>query len=1273
MARSSMARRMILYVDGTNRRLLQNPNTKQDGSLQPFITGEKITVDVVPLREVENGTNPSWEPDDSYQSDTFKLGLGLVDEAPDEGNYKITYSGDTSAEIKYNATASQLGTALNDMSSVTSDGGVTVTGDYEQGYRIRWNTVGAKTDFDEAEVNLLPESNLSFSNERDGDTNVKEVVQLRLIQKQAGLTTTHTTIPTGSMSVENKVTGVKSTRKVIDLTCVGDTPAVQQKEEFTCVAVGGVAGVAEILAIDVVADSAGSLDGTYFKVFDENGSVAFWFDHDNDDASPPSGAQSADRAVRVTGVSNDDTVDEVSTALASAIDADDSFTAESVGDRVIITHVYVGAGTDHAGTSGFTGTVLTEGVDAVTTDNYDGDYFYLYALQSDGSEVQHVFYFSQTAGATNPPSAAKARDGDLTEITYDTDATAVEMASTIANAINSKSNITAVASGSEVHITQDVGGSVSDGNEGDSNLTGWTVTRDGSDSTLDGKHFIAYETDGEGGEASRAFWFNISGNAEPSGTALTADATTEITTVSSGSKAYEVAEQVATVMDSLSTFSASAHGNKVNVESSVGFDFTTATAETSGFTVTNVQNGGAGTDANQVVEIVSSDQAIGGIFTLSIDTGNGVVQSGGIPWNAAPVEIIEILENMSNIPAGSVFVEGGFGGDIRLSFRGALAANEVTVTVDYAAMVWVQGFRFTLDLATTSAYSLTYGQDSIECVLELEATQGSAYSVKLLHANATLKNGLLDPSALSPSTAVDHYTSSEVDALIIHHEKSLSSLTGGSASDLDAIQTTSITTERAVFFYDADNSEYVIYVLKAGTEAESSPDIIRPDDFAASTNEKYWKRVDFNDPDSSVLLTNGSRAGTGIQEFLGLNLTDSNTLTLSSGSAARSQGYHTIAAESGTSDNLTSLTGASEGDLLLLQAATGDTITIEHNSGADQFHLTAEANLAISGNDVVAFVYNGTLWCEIGNAAESGSGSGDVVYREDITGLVGGTSSDLDSLTTSSLSVGTLYQINAGGCMLTYELVNQNQNTTQSCAAVTSTNKFTDSSHKLIAGQRVEFSATGSLPSGISSSVLYFVRDVTENDFKVSTTLDGSVVTFTTTGSGLSYRVKDTPFYVEPSDFDSSSNQKHWKLVAPFRTHYFEVLGPSTDFDEGDYIMFRPLEWMSLKSVALDMNSLPSGSGSASPEWVLEVNDGNSGEVQASEHAVTPVVSQTNIQTIETSLNYAVGSDVSQSTIIPRGRQFQLKCDDAGDASGAAVTGQGAIVALSFLYSHIGE
>jgi hypothetical protein len=72
------------------------------------------------------------------------------------------------------------------------------------------------------------------------------------------------------------------------------------------------------------------------------------------------------------------------------------------------------------------------------------------------------------------------------------------------------------------------------------------------------------------------------------------------------------------------------------------------------------------------------------------------------------------------------------------------------------------------------------------------------------------------------------------------------------AHRLDAIPTVSLPVGLVVFFVLADAVQF--YVLAAGTDAESTPDVIRPDDFAAGTNEKVWKLA-------STLGSGGSSGG----------------------------------------------------------------------------------------------------------------------------------------------------------------------------------------------------------------------------------------------------------------------------------------------------------------------------------------------------------------------------------------------------------------------------
>lgn len=69
----------------------------------------------------------------------------------------------------------------------------------------------------------------------------------------------------------------------------------------------------------------------------------------------------------------------------------------------------------------------------------------------------------------------------------------------------------------------------------------------------------------------------------------------------------------------------------------------------------------------------------------------------------------------------------------------------------------------------------------------------------------------------------------------------ITALTGGGASALDGIATVGLTVPvlRTVWVSD----ELQDWLLLAGTTAEDGEGIVRPDDYATSTNEKIWTRV----------------------------------------------------------------------------------------------------------------------------------------------------------------------------------------------------------------------------------------------------------------------------------------------------------------------------------------------------------------------------------------------------------------------------------------------
>jgi len=81
---------------------------------------------------------------------------------------------------------------------------------------------------------------------------------------------------------------------------------------------------------------------------------------------------------------------------------------------------------------------------------------------------------------------------------------------------------------------------------------------------------------------------------------------------------------------------------------------------------------------------------------------------------------------------------------------------------------------------------------------------------------------------------------------ILFNRPDITGLTGGGATKLDGIPTTGLAVGTVLIIYDGVETR--IYRLTAGTDAESSPTIIRPDDFVNPTNAKVWKARISSDP-----------------------------------------------------------------------------------------------------------------------------------------------------------------------------------------------------------------------------------------------------------------------------------------------------------------------------------------------------------------------------------------------------------------------------------------
>lgn len=249
-------------------------------------------------------------------------------------------------------------------------------------------------------------------------------------------------------------------------------------------------------------------------------------------------------------------------------------------------------------------------------------------------------------------------------------------------------------------------------------------------------------------------------------------------------------------------------------------------------------------DLRYFVQTPGLDAKLEGLTFKSGDTEEIVIQYGRRDTSDGPSTIVSQPSWTSELlSAGNVQTIGikkeGYYSD------GDLLASATSPTEDATAKT----YTFSLDLNTTEIDDELQRGDSDnndvpsvagQFELTFKASAGAPYRSSVEDVAATIKHDILYGSEGTPTSASDPTDYPTFDD-VIRFYPSVNSQTGGTSSDFDSIAT--INTDVGVggaFFDDDDSGVLRVYELVSGTDAENAPDVIRPDDYAASTNEKVW-------------------------------------------------------------------------------------------------------------------------------------------------------------------------------------------------------------------------------------------------------------------------------------------------------------------------------------------------------------------------------------------------------------------------------------------------
>lgn len=168
------SRSLRLVVDTENGRLTPGFRSIISTITPRFTVGDQIPVEVY-LTKPGSAAGVGSQEVPFPPGCVLRVAVGEINKTPTAGSWSLSYDGDTTVDLAYNASASAVEDALNDLASITSAGGVTVSkvGD---AYSIAFDTTGDKDPITGSAGTLVPLSAVSVQTLQEGGASEKEVV-----------------------------------------------------------------------------------------------------------------------------------------------------------------------------------------------------------------------------------------------------------------------------------------------------------------------------------------------------------------------------------------------------------------------------------------------------------------------------------------------------------------------------------------------------------------------------------------------------------------------------------------------------------------------------------------------------------------------------------------------------------------------------------------------------------------------------------------------------------------------------------------------------------------------------------------------------------------------------------------------------------------------------------------------------------------------------------------------------------------------------------------
>jgi len=192
---------LVLWVDSAKSNFVAEWQSTLDAADLTLRQGDNLGIELHWVKRVST-TGSIMDEVEWPASANITMAVGRLDAPPTAGTFALSYASETTSELPYNATAQQVEDALNLLTGISTDGGVTVT-KIATTYRIVWDEDGVPSSTLTVDSNdLTPTSTVAIGNARTGTSTLRQIYQIHIKQSPVAVCTEWENQTEASVSIE---------------------------------------------------------------------------------------------------------------------------------------------------------------------------------------------------------------------------------------------------------------------------------------------------------------------------------------------------------------------------------------------------------------------------------------------------------------------------------------------------------------------------------------------------------------------------------------------------------------------------------------------------------------------------------------------------------------------------------------------------------------------------------------------------------------------------------------------------------------------------------------------------------------------------------------------------------------------------------------------------------------------------------------------------------------------------------------------------------------